>query len=467
MVKEKRRSARAAARRRLMFHTGGDLRNHPSSTYQPVKTTPKFKEYVRQVIVPDLDLGGRILEKKTKRITEMMANLFIAHKTGGKVLADSRNRGGKDPQARARVSMYDILIDADFIRKHTGSEQARKITRYALECYIACTARQWDFHDIVDASLDKPNSEQYRLSEFAPVILRTKQELRDKPGHKYIKKSIPFPPMSKPELELVQKLENKIIEINKAHLIQHSWAYQVLDKHGNFVTWNQANPTMRAIFNEDFQHGGRFYSRGANGYQNITKLERHTMLIDGEGIAEIDYSGFHTRILYHKAGIEYKGDVYRPDEALPELYRGNYPKELIKAGRKYVKTITNIIINAGTLQKAIGAGRKELKENKLFGQALDICNITPEKIIERIKQIHKPIADSYHTGIGLALQCEDSFLMLYVMSRFMNLNKPALSLHDAILCKRSDRDLALKYMSDIYALMYGFEPEIKLDFPSK
>jgi hypothetical protein len=43
--------------------------------------------------------------------------------------------------------------------------------------------------------------------------------------------------------------------------------------------------------------------------------------------------------------------------------------------------------------------------------------------------------------------------------------KPALSLHDAILCKESDAELAKESMHEVYSLMYDFAPEIEADWP--
>lgn len=463
MMKRKyhRGEASRNARRQAMFETDGNLRKRPSAVYQPVKPTARFKEYVHQELIPDLPLGQRNREKQRDIATAVIANLVVAHKAGGKVLADSRDTG---KGCGARVRIYDQLEQADIIRKQLGSEQSGKMTRYALRHGIAHDAREWDFLDVVNPSLDEPTSQRYQPSEFAPVILRPSKSTE--PGHQYARKSIPFPPtMSEKELAIVRHLEDAIQAINDQHLFKHTWVYSILDPCGQPVARNQVNPIMRAIFNGDFQHGGRFYSRGPNGYQNLSKSERRTMLIDGEPIAERDYSGFHTRLLYHKEGLDYRGDVYRPEEVFPKLYQGHHPQSLRDAARKYIKTVTNIILNASTLNKAIGAAQREVREDSRYQQVLDICNATPRKIILRIKRIHQPIAHHFHAGTGLSLQCEDSFLMLFVMCKFQAQGKPALSLHDAILCKASDADLAERTMRYIYQLMYEFDPVIKADWP--
>src|SRR5690606_24220454 len=61
------------------------------------------------------------------------------------------------------------------------------------------------------------------------------------------------------------------------------------------------------VFNNTLEDGGRFY--GAQ-YQRIEKGLRKYLLIDGQETIELDYSGFHTRMLYHERGYDYKDDPY-------------------------------------------------------------------------------------------------------------------------------------------------------------
>jgi hypothetical protein len=189
------------------------------------------------------------------------------------------------------------------------------------------------------------------------------------------------------------------------------------------------------------------------------------MLIDGENIAEIDYSGYHLRMLYHKSKVDFKGDVYQPKRLLPELYKKKYSDESREAGRKYIKKLTNIILNAETYPQAVKAGQKELFDNKIFRHVIsDICQTSPKELINQIKKTHKPVAEYFHTGIGLKLQRTDLDLMLKILFKFNKLGKPALSLHDAILCKKSDAPLAEQFMRKIYFNLFGYKPEITYDF---
>ena len=470
MIKNKTQSGAYSARRRAIFHISGDLRKRKSHVFQPLKLSTTFINFVQTEILPELQLGNRILEKKHERIQQILGNVVLAYIAGGIVLADSRNTGG---EAKTRIPMYDELTKMEILQKQNGSENSQKVARYAPTSLFAQKVIKLNFLDIVNPLLDEPITKQKPFqgkrqpTEFAPVILREKYDISDpkEAGHRWIKKSIPFPKMKDAELASIQGWEQIIMQLNEANLKNHSWVYTVLDKCGNPVGLNQPNPVVRAIFNNDFKHGGRLYSRGANGYQNISKAERRTMQIDGEGIAEVDFSGYHTRMLYHIMHIDFKGDVYQPKKLLPKFYKKHYSGELRNAGRKYIKTLTNIILNAETYKQAVAAAQKELFDNKLYKQAIvDTCQTSPKQLIGRTKQIHKPIARYFHTGIGLELQCTDAFLMRKVLYKFIKLDKPALSLHDAVLCKKSDAVLAEKFMQETYFDFFGYKPEIAYDF---
>src|SRR4029079_16904363 len=56
--------------------------------------------------------------------------------------------------------------------------------------------------------------------------------------------------------------------------------------------WNALHPTLVAIYNSDFDHGGRLYT-ARGGHQGLGKAERATILFDGRPSVELDYGGLH------------------------------------------------------------------------------------------------------------------------------------------------------------------------------
>jgi len=80
---------------------------------------------------------------------------------------------------------------------------------------------------------------------------------------------------------------------------------------------------LYAVFSDDFQHGGRFYTHEKDGYQSLSEEERACIHIDGEPTVELDFSGMQPRLLYSWGGIQYNGDPYvlNGDAELRDLFK--------------------------------------------------------------------------------------------------------------------------------------------------
>jgi len=431
------------------------LRLHESIRFRPLRVDDVFAEFVREQIAPKLDLGNRNLLAKQDLVSQIMANLFLAAKAG-KTLADSRD--SSRPGVKRRTSLYDQLEAAGLVIKQIGSQQSRKVTRYDLSMRGNWMRKREDFQllEIVDVRLER-NSRSRPPSESAPVVLRDAD-----------KQPKPFPRMKRAERDRIREMEIRIDAINRNNLENHTWVFY-REINGRRVA-DQPNVVVRALFNEDFDHGGRLYSWTVNGYTSLSKAERRTMRIDGEEIAELDYSGFHTRMLYHKAGINFQGDVYQPNRVFPEVDEYTYAhdghrKSIAVAGRKLAKVATNIILNARSEKSAGGAVWKTIRQSRPFRKvAYEVCQTSPLGIVRRIKELHEPISRHFHTGVGLRLQSEDVWLMIDILTQFVQAEKPALGLHDAVVCRRSDVDFARRAMDSCYTKCFRFHPVIKRDF---
>ena len=432
-----------------------ELRNDMEShNFEPCTVLLDFFEFIKTNIIPRLELSNN-KQRQCLLIAQILARMLETNNSN-KSLSDSRNTGSK---ANSRIPIYDALIKANILKVCLGCEISGKVSRYGFACKGKHIFNNHKTFDAIDFLFDTPitqNKTSYN-SDRAPVILRTKTENS--------KKQIPFPRrMDKKTLDFVQQLEESIMRINKANLA-HKWEYPVLNKKGEVISISRANPCVRAIFNEDFEHGGRVYSEGASGYQSIKRNERHKMLVNGNPTAEIDFSGCQLRMLYHDEGIDYTGDVYMPEKIFPELYTGKYPDEYLVASRNYIKIVTNIIINADFYGKAIKSICKEYRDDKsgLLEQIIyKICKTKPSRLVNRIKELHEPIQKYFFTGRGLRLQGEETKIIIKVLDRFVKLGKPALSLHDAIICREEDIQLGQRLMSEFYVQKFRFEPVIKL-----
>ncbi len=150
---------------------------------------------------------------------------------------------------------------------------------------------------------------------------------------------------------------------------------------------------LRRIFNnESFDQGGRFYG---GWWQEIPSEYRKFIEISGKRTIEIDYSGFHPRLLYAQEGIDYTSDPYgMPVTGIPA-----------HETRGVVKVAFNILLNASTEAKAVHAIRKEYPQ----------YSKTVKEIIAAIKRTHQRIAHHLHSGVGLELQRLDSDILQNIM----------------------------------------------------
>lgn len=456
--KDRRKVAAKPIERRWAAH----LRGLPSTKFKPVQVTKQFARMVSEEVIPQLELGRQKLHVKHDVTRQIMANLFLAARAG-RTLADSRDTSKSEVYLRRQV--YSALEEAGFLLKQVGSEQSGKMTRYDL----GWEAERWrqdldfNFFDIVDVE-QKPTTETKKPTDFAPVVLRDKQ-----------KKPKAFPKLPKDQLQQVRDMEALVNRVNEANLRHHTWIFY-REVHGKLVA-EQPNIRFRSIFNGDFQHGGRLYNWGKHyGVTHLPKKVRRTLLIDNEPIAELDFSGFHPRLLYHKAGLDVRGDVYQPEKVLPALYGEGAQRPLERVSlsvpearavfRNAVKTITNIALNAATMRQAERAAAKEIGKDKQLSAVLRAFGkIKAAELVSRITDLHGPISEHFCSGIGLKLQTEDAQLMLAILNRFVDERKPALGVHDAVICRRSDAAFAEAVMREAYISRFQFEPVITTAFP--
>lgn len=95
--------------------------------------------------------------------------------------------------------------------------------------------------------------------------------------------------------------------------------------------WRKLDIKLKAIFTDDFEQGGRFYTRG-QGHQTKSKAERNTIRFNNRPTKELDYGGLHIRMLYHLAGTDFP------------LNNPLYLKKL----RKAMKRVYNVIMQKKT-----------------------------------------------------------------------------------------------------------------------
>ncbi len=189
--------------------------------------------------------------------------------------------------------------------------------------------------------------------------------------------------------------------------------------------------TLRRIFNDSrWDRGGRFYG---GWWELIPKKYRPYISIDGRPTIELDYSGFHTRLLYHLSGKPVLADPY-------DIYTDKEPRFT----RDEVKRMTNIMINSVDMDDAIQAYRDEdgFRHTK---------NAEAEALISDIKEAHHQIAHYFNTGVGSDLMYIDSQIAEEVMLRAIKEYRTVvLPVHDSFICIDSFASILESLMLQVY-----------------
>jgi len=198
------------------------------------------------------------------------------------------------------------------------------------------------------------------------------------------------------------------------------------------------------VFNESsFELGGRFY--GAL-YQTMPKGFRKDILIGGESTVELDYAAYHTRILYHLLGMDYREDPYRALTDDPEW-------------RPIFKKLLFVAINAKTEMNAVFGFKKACNASgKKMPFALTHKSIC--RLLEKVREKHPGISEFIHSGHGLKLQNLDSEITEAILMRMTDKGIPCLPVHDSYIVPRQFENELRVAMVDEYQSLLKFEPVI-------
>ncbi len=182
------------------------------------------------------------------------------------------------------------------------------------------------------------------------------------------------------------------------------------NKNGPAIV-NLAAERLHRIYNGGWDKGGRFYGHWV---QNVPAKYRKLITFGGQNTVERDYRFLHPRLLYAMVGIALIEDPYMIDG-----WEDN---------RKTVKIAFNIIINATTYVKALGAVSMIVGGDRNGAATL----------IRAIKHHHRSIAQFFHTGIGLELQYKDSVMTSNVMRTLRKQGIGAIPIHDSFIVPAND-----------------------------
>lgn len=220
--------------------------------------------------------------------------------------------------------------------------------------------------------------------------------------------------------QLRQSATFTLSDVTEADEANHKRFFKLFGVSGAEGKWTLRNPYIHRSFNNDFEHGGRYY----NGIESqMPKAIRKKLYINGAPTVELDYGSMHIRMLYHLENKRIKGNVYDDlaggDPMLRQLY----------------KLIALVSINSGSLGEALAAIRSELVTDKR-----DLLVITPDITdpglrlhYDRWLKAHSAIAKYFNSDIGVKLQYYDAVIASGIIRHFTDMSVPVLVIHDSFM----------------------------------
>ena len=437
------------------------------------------------LVLPRLGLTGYKIAQKNVIATQVIHNLILTGLTG-KVVSDTRRKD--HPGVRQRIDVWDKIINANFAQICLGSEESGKRTRYRATGKLLELQKEWDIRLLLNLDLVRNSERPHDPKRLALIYLHTGKidpstgillpEDRQRQPLQFlstIKKRAQLGPDGEPDpraikngLEFWRAMEDRIESINRSNL-QHSWQAFTIDPESGREFVFQPNPCVRQIHVGQFFRAARLYSWSDISGQNLSQSTRRTILIDGEYVAELDFSGMATRMLYHIRHISPRGDVYYPERVMPTFYSLSNINTISRAiVRDFIKRATNICWNVTSRSKAHSAISKLLTEHPehdfLYEVVYKIEKLPPPELVSRLLVVHADLADRFFTECGIDLMTTDGRIMLHILEAFARSAKPTLGIHDSIVCKSSDVAFARATMIDMYYKFLQYEPIIKIVF---
>lgn len=181
-----------------------------------------------------------------------------------------------------------------------------------------------------------------------------------------------------------------------------------------------------------FDLHGRLYRGGF--WFTLPKKKRHLITINGEQIADLDFSSMFFRLAYLKQGITPpEGDLY----AIPGL----------ENHRQAVKQlVASLFTRSGPAMRMPNKVRKEMPKDW-----------TMPRFVKAMAVEHPAIAPLFGTGMWFSFAYTESQIMVDILLNLVALGVPALPLHDGLMVGRSHGNVAAQVMRDVSFKHLGVE----------
>lgn len=372
---------------------------HTPRTRQRKSKDQQILEQQLGAILGNLVAGT--IRKKPTPVAVTQSNTILGCKDSHPVLND------KLPDVLA------ILVAADVLHKKTGSHSEKKQSTIELAPTGKTLIREFGL-----------KRSDFRHKERKPIVLRARKTSEDKKGNG------PGKEIELPDTEDVKRMTEEVTRFNDF------LAEQDIQYHGNRPDIDDERKTTHRVFNNGrMNEGGRLYGgfwQSLSGAKEGKPDERaDDICINDEHLVGLDYGQIAVRMLYSFEGKQLEmEDAYVLDGWGPECREG-------------MKKLINSMINDSTGEP------KALK--KLFGRSygMKVPELT-EKAKQSIYQQHAAIRNHFNGTSTYRLFYEESNHLMRVLMKLVDMNIPALPVHDCLYVRLSDENTVRQLMMDMF-----------------
>ncbi|MER9070065.1 hypothetical protein NKH84_26445 [Mesorhizobium sp. M0902] len=171
-----------------------------------------------------------------------------------------------------------------------------------------------------------------------------------------------------------------------------------------------------------FDQHGRLYG---GFWMSLPKTQRHLIRINGEEVADLDFTAMFPQLAYLEAGaVLPQGDPYRGIEGLP------------RAAAK--KGLSALLCRRGAMRRL----PSEVRE--IIGKEWNA-----DRLSQALAKRHPAIASMFGTGLGLRLMFTESRILVAALRALMAQGVPALPMHDGIMVPVSREPVAMWTLAQV------------------
>ena len=448
------------------------FRDMKSWRYSKHKIPKSFKTFAKTRIIPLIKIDGYKQKQKEKIALHCIHNLALTQ-LRTMVVADNRD-GSRNT---LRISVWDAIIEAKLCRVCVGNEMTKQVSRYRATGKLVKLLELYKRGQYIDTRLAYNTKRKQPTKEALVVLHSGKTDLLTgkrlpKDKQKQLLSLSPLPPGVLGYLAEREVRHNECNQINA----EHSWWIKCPEPKRSQIPY-EPNFCLKESHSGTIGRYVRLVGWSNISIQQLSKKERRTILIDEEKATELDYGEFDIRRHYHYQGFDPTGDAYKPELILPQWYSSQAATvKKKKFVRKFLKRCTNILLNVSSESqgnRAIGnllhkwPKRQRRLLWRVFFEYEEIYASAPTQLTERILSVHNDIEHVFCNDFyGPLMMSLGAAMMDEIRWKFAKKDRPCYCIHDAILCRRSDRSYAKRVMKSVYHkyIPKGFDPVINIEF---